>query len=407
MAGVEKRAGKASSDPGWVIPQWWEETAEAIAYDSCTWPPPITLVCGPGNSGKSTFSRLLLNTLLPRYKRVSYLDTDVGQPEFTTPGCVSLHIIDKQTPDLTILYLKTPERCLFFGDICAKKDPKVYLNCIFSLYDHFLSECYQSTELDNPAKPMLPLVINTSGWVKGIGYDMLVKMLRYMSPSHVVQIRISAESKNLPTGTFWLNGSQKHSAKLFEICAAPKESLNRQVLIKKDACMIRDLRLIAYFRQCLPRDLDISTYQELVHSLALIPPCEVLLPRIKVQHLHCQPSSSDLYHGLDATVVGLAISSWMPTSSEHCTPWCVGLGLVRAVDISKDILYLITPVARSTLEKVDLLLRGSIEIPVCLLQGCRNSSPFMSRNVPQNFEQPELDEHVARAEKQLSELRFR
>ncbi|KAG1346282.1 putative Polynucleotide 5'-hydroxyl-kinase NOL9 [Cocos nucifera] len=253
---------------------------------------------------------------------------------------------------------------------------------------------------------MLPLVINTSGWVKGIGYDMLVKMLRYMSPSHVVQIRISAESKNLPTGTFWLNGNQKHSVNLFEICAAPKESLNRQVLIKKDAHMIRDLRLIAYFRQCLPRDLDISTYQELVHSLALIPPCEVPLPRIKVQHLHCQPSSSGLYHGLDATVVGLAISSWMTASSEHCTPWCVGLGLVRAVDISKDKLYLISPVPHSTLEKVDLLLQGSIEIPVCLLQGCGSSSPFMSRNVLRNLGQPELDEHIARAEKQFSKLWF-
>lgn len=163
MAGVDKSTGKASSDPGWVFPRWWEETAETIAYDSSSWSPPITLVCGPGNSGKSTFSRLLLNTLLPRsdrffplsfcyrsywfsvlsfplerdgvwvllglsllaalflirvilkfrvfvknyvemdacrYRRVGYLDTDVGQPEFTTPGCVSLHIIDKQTPGM-------------------------------------------------------------------------------------------------------------------------------------------------------------------------------------------------------------------------------------------------------------------------------------------------------------------
>lgn len=59
-------------------------------------------------------------------------------------------------------------RCLFFGDVCSGKDPKVYLNSIFSLYDHFHSEYYQSTELDYPTKPMLPLVINTSGWVKGM-----------------------------------------------------------------------------------------------------------------------------------------------------------------------------------------------------------------------------------------------
>jgi polynucleotide 5'-kinase involved in rRNA processing len=44
----------------------WEEAAEAVAYDSCTWPPPVVAVCGPGNSGKSAFSRLLLNTLIGR-----------------------------------------------------------------------------------------------------------------------------------------------------------------------------------------------------------------------------------------------------------------------------------------------------------------------------------------------------
>jgi hypothetical protein len=44
----------------------WEEAAEAVAYDSCTWPPPVVAVCGPGNSGKSAFSRFLLNTLLLR-----------------------------------------------------------------------------------------------------------------------------------------------------------------------------------------------------------------------------------------------------------------------------------------------------------------------------------------------------
>jgi polynucleotide 5'-hydroxyl-kinase GRC3/NOL9 len=53
------------------------------------------LVCGPKNSGKSTFSRNLVEVLLQRYKRVAYLDTDVGQPEFTAPGFLSLTIVDK------------------------------------------------------------------------------------------------------------------------------------------------------------------------------------------------------------------------------------------------------------------------------------------------------------------------
>ncbi|XP_065003146.1 polynucleotide 5'-hydroxyl-kinase NOL9 isoform X2 [Musa acuminata AAA Group] len=335
----------SSSYTGWTIPEIWEEAADSITNDSSSCLPPITLVCGPGNSGKSTFSRLLLNTLLHRYKRVGYLDTDVGQPEFTPPGCLSLHVIDKQPPDLTILSLKRPERFFFFGHVTAQRDPKVYLNFILNLYDYFHNQHYKS----------------------GIGYDLLVDMLRYMSPTHVVQMRVSVESKNLPTGFFWLEENEKTSVNLIEIPTVYEPS-TRLVLIKNDACIIRDLRLVAYFRQCLPRELDISTYKELADCLASITPYEVPLSRIKVKHLHQQVPSSEVNHSLNATIVGLAVRSCVPPSSEHCTPWCVGLGIIRAIDISKDRLYVITPVSPCELENVDILLRGCLETPACLLQ---------------------------------------
>ncbi|XP_064957757.1 polynucleotide 5'-hydroxyl-kinase NOL9-like isoform X2 [Musa acuminata AAA Group] len=313
----------SSSYTGWTIPEIWEEAADSITNDSSSCLPPITLVCGPGNSGKSTFSRLLLNTLLHRF--------------------------------------------FFFGHVTAQRDPKVYLNFILNLYDYFHNQHYKSGGLDEPGNLILPLVINTSGWVKGIGYDLLVDMLRYMSPTHVVQMRVSVESKNLPTGFFWLEENEKTSVNLIEIPTVYEPS-TRLVLIKNDACIIRNLRLVAYFRQCLPRELDISTYKELADCLASITPYEVPLSRIKVKHLHQQVPSSEVNHSLNATIVGLAVSSCVPPSSEHCTPWCVGLGIIRAIDISKDRLYVITPVSPCELENVDILLRGCLETPACLLQ---------------------------------------
>lgn len=32
-----------------------------------------------------------------RHKRVAFLDTDVGQPEFTPPGCLSLTLLDSES----------------------------------------------------------------------------------------------------------------------------------------------------------------------------------------------------------------------------------------------------------------------------------------------------------------------
>ncbi|XP_042497065.1 polynucleotide 5'-hydroxyl-kinase NOL9 [Macadamia integrifolia] len=367
--------------PNIFIPDSWSEAADSIAYDSSTSPPPIAFICGAKNSGKTTFSRHLLNTFLQRYRKVAYLDTDVGQPEFTPPGCLSLTVINKLTPDLAIPCLKTPERCIFFGDISSKRDPKAYLNFIFSLYDYFRMKYYTSDEMGSPEKTQLPLVINTPGWVKGIGYEILVEMLKYIAPSHVVQIRISAESKNLPTGAFWLDADSEEMVNLIEISSARQDSFNRSVLVQKDARLMRDMRIIAFFRQCFPSDAHITTFKELSRALASHPPYEVPISSIKVRHLHCQVPSSEIFRSLNATIVGLAVSSEKSSESEPCIPQCVGLGIVRGIDISKDLFYVITPVPRCNLKKVDLFLQGFIQIPTCLLQvqGC--ASPYMSANV--------------------------
>lgn len=85
----------SSPSPDIYIPEQWSEAAGSIA-DSST--PPITLICGAKNCGKTIFSRYLLNVLLHRYSRVAYLDTDVGQPEFTAPAFLSLTIVHQETP---------------------------------------------------------------------------------------------------------------------------------------------------------------------------------------------------------------------------------------------------------------------------------------------------------------------
>lgn len=46
----------------------------------------VTAVCGSKGTGKSTFGRLLLNSLLNACNQVAWLETDCGQPEFTVPG---------------------------------------------------------------------------------------------------------------------------------------------------------------------------------------------------------------------------------------------------------------------------------------------------------------------------------
>uniref|UniRef100_A0A0A9CWF4 Uncharacterized protein n=1 Tax=Arundo donax TaxID=35708 RepID=A0A0A9CWF4_ARUDO len=352
-----------------VVPPDWES---AVSLVSSRPTPPVVVVCGPKNSGKSTFSRLLLNALLPRYGRVGYLDTDVGQPEFAPPGCLSFHVVGEAIADLLNPALREAERFCFFGDISSKRDPEAYLKCLFHLYDYFV-EKYLCDGME-----MLPLIVNTPGWVKGAGFDMLVEMLRYICPTTVVEIRISMKNKNLPDGMFWLDGEQTGS-EMISIDAAFRDAANRSLLIQKDSCGMRERRLVEYLKQCFPSDISLATNKELAYALASLPPYQVPFSDVKVMHLHCEVPDSEIWYSLNATIVGLAVSN--ASEAPGSVPNCVGLGVVRGVDVQKGLLYLITPVPLQRLQSVDLLLQGLIEIPTSLLQvrGC--VSPYMSTNV--------------------------
>ncbi|PKI63168.1 polynucleotide 5'-hydroxyl-kinase NOL9-like [Punica granatum] len=364
-----------SHAPNICITEEWSEAAESIAFGSAASPPPITLVCGPKNSGKTTFSRHLVNVLLQRYKKVAFLDTDVGQTEFTPPGILSLCIIDKPIPDLTILCMKTPERCFFFGDTSSNRDPRKYLKCISALYNYYREELRKLKGSKNTIIE-LPLVVNTPGWVKGTGYEVLVKMINYVSPTHVVKIRIPAENKNLPAGAFWLEGGCSHSS-LLEIKSVRYDTLNRSILLQKSAALLRDLKVMAYFRQCFPSSSNLTRNKDLARALAALPPYEVPISSVQIRHLYCQVPTTEVFYSLNASIVGLGVSS----EESPDLPLCVGLGIVRGIDLFKGLLYVITPVPPRILERVDILLQGFIQIPQGFLQAQGCISPYMATNV--------------------------
>lgn len=60
----------------------------------------------------------------------------------------------------------------------------------------------------------------------GIGYDILVDMLRYMSVTHVVKIQRSVHKKNLPDGVFWLNEGSADAVTIIEINAPIQDYLS-------------------------------------------------------------------------------------------------------------------------------------------------------------------------------------
>lgn len=62
---MEAASETESPSPQIIIPEEWSNAADAIARGPVYFT--ITLVCGPKNSGKTTFARHLVNVLLQRY----------------------------------------------------------------------------------------------------------------------------------------------------------------------------------------------------------------------------------------------------------------------------------------------------------------------------------------------------
>ena len=143
----------------------------------------VVLVCGPKGSGKSTFSRLLVNAFLARSKSVpsstgvAYLDLDPGQPEFSPPGEVSLFHLRS--------YILSPPfahpmvnghlgdqvvKAHHVGALTPRDDPSHYTECAMDL-----AQCYQQLLHGYPS---CPLVINSSGWILGHGLEILIDLIQ-------------------------------------------------------------------------------------------------------------------------------------------------------------------------------------------------------------------------------------
>ena len=165
---------------------------------------PILMVCGGKDAGKSSFARYVVNRVLSEHRDLYYIDSDVGQSEFLPPGCVGLHAVHQPLLGSPFSHLQKPIESFFLGSASPKSDPELYYRSFARTIQRFrystLRPFYSSTSIPHPFpiySPLLwslpsscvslttalvllihseiavdhprPLVVNTQGWVKGLG----------------------------------------------------------------------------------------------------------------------------------------------------------------------------------------------------------------------------------------------
>ncbi|KAL7540375.1 hypothetical protein ACHAXR_010053 [Thalassiosira sp. AJA248-18] len=164
------------------------------------------LLCGAKGVGKSTLLRYATNRILSissscnaetsnssskRYpRRVAILDLDCGQAELSPPGMLTLTVVSRPLISDPPVHMVCHQAAYFFGDITSKADPDTYIQMasqLFRRYEELKKQEGNST---------LPLLVNTDGWVKGLGYEILSAIIGCVNPGHIVQIMGNTKAKS-------------------------------------------------------------------------------------------------------------------------------------------------------------------------------------------------------------------
>ncbi|KAL1936234.1 hypothetical protein VTP01DRAFT_368 [Rhizomucor pusillus] len=373
--------------------------------------PSIALVCGNKNSGKSTYARYIANQLLNTHTQVAFLETDLGQSEFTSPCMVALHVLDAPIlgPPFTHQHLKAL-RSYHIGSTVPRDNPSYFLQCISELIKIWRTDFGEKVSAD--AEELVPLVINTCGWIKNMGLDLLVSVVQEAKPTDIFVLY--NEDKDNDILTDCMNETLNVADYSPVVHNIPSVSIAGTFASSYTAFEHRVLATISYFHQKLnnygtlgtlwwdfesrmiervPWQVDWRKGIDGVWILYEDVPLSQLLYTLngsivaligKVEDGEeikgpCNPVEDDASPETVPPTYFSALEN-PPPSPQNTT--CHGLALIRAVDPSQHSFLLLTPLPPSTLEKVSGIVKGNFDLPVTMALDRSTGSDFGVANIP-------------------------
>ncbi|KAI0313414.1 hypothetical protein OF83DRAFT_1268857 [Amylostereum chailletii] len=364
------------------LPPSWSAALDAVSApppDSAQ-DPPVYLVKGPKNAGKSTFARTLLNRLVARYRRVAYLECDLGQSEFTPGGMVALTVVDRPLFGPPFTHPTLPYQAHYIGATSPRASPAHYLAALAALVQTYRLDLHHGAVLadaeddgaDARIADRIPLVVNTMGWSKGLGADLTRKIEAILLPTHVLDLRA------VPALALAAIPPTAHSARF-------------------TSADHRTLALLAYFHavfpspspSLLPAPADTWT----VHApLCAVPPYAVAMGAAFDRVVLTGAGAEDVVPSEVPRVLNVALVALLRTDDEDedeamrtdkdapryvqgaappdpLTSACLGLALVRAISpgpalAATTTVHLLTPLPPALLGAGRTLVKGELELPV-------------------------------------------
>ncbi|KAK4685213.1 polynucleotide 5'-hydroxyl-kinase GRC3/NOL9, partial [Tremellales sp. Uapishka_1] len=382
-----------------TTPPSWSSSLAALSSSPSSadtdQPPFVALLKGPKRSGKSSFARATLNRLLSTHQRVAWLETDLGQGEFGCGGVVGLWILDAPVLGPSFTHSRVPLRAHYLGSYTAQTCPDEYIDAIRHLVSHYRYEIqYSSTPSsaeDGRIQEIVPLIVNTPGWVKGLGEDLLRAIEGIAEPTHIFAFA-EPEPTTIPQDGGWTSSPTFHQPDLppmyptstsppiiYTLEQAPVSPLQARYT----PADLRILSTISYFHSDLAASWDFS------RPLLAFPPWQVSLGTtlnrvILVGEGGDGVLPQDLPLALNGSVVALLehLEEESPKGDMYQQGATypvldetnfLGLALIRGINGSE--IHLSTPLPLEKVIKAKIVVKnGAIEMPTCGLMDWRRGA---------------------------------
>jgi len=349
------------------------------------------------------------------------LDADPGQPELSPPGMLSLTCVSKPLLSPSHVHMVCGENidacasshiaAYFLGDVSSKSNPIEYTNAISNLEKHYL-------DLSERNQP--PLVVNTDGWVKGMGFELLIELVRIINPTIIIQLQGTRRGKMFDTtslrapwrevlcidtaGSIGLQYSQHDSTPLMTPLCGPSPAPSRVASInnlancyegntcsngalttptdfgpstsKVSASDLRRLRLATYFLggssefnhigATMRQSGIVDASKAIPRNLSSMKPYRIPFRFINCQVLEHNFDIDMTLTAMNGGIVGLCCADEYGSEKRDLisSSCCFGLGIVRSIDYEQKLFYVLTPVPKRQLKKVTTFIKGRLSLPV-------------------------------------------
>lgn len=397
--GINFQNLKTNHDAAIRANEKWAEISQSLKISKKS----IIFSCGAKNNGKSSLVRYLINKYIAKNNVPAYyIDFDPGQPEMTTAGIISAHLIK---PDRSRLqsptFLNVSQHSLIaassVGGTNMSVNPRLYINnCryVFSQVKQHIAENNHEC----------PIFINTMGFVRSVGLAMLMDLIKVCTPTNLLVLNIENDpmrtiyadlSSNVINNTrasFFYGSEDKNLQYQYDIHNLQFSYVDSTSIANKNRVALQ-LAYLALIPEALYKPImklepkwiplkSVAIYCVSSYPLKPVIVLELLVHSwvhlVKLKKWPVTPNSVNQNMSLDTqksnetnenqqSPEGLDICNIIDEVGENNV---LGCGIIKEIDFEKNLLAIITPLDQDSLDKeMDCIIKPlSIQVSREILQ---------------------------------------